>query len=647
MRALYRLLPLRDWVYLLALLVPVICLDLILKVVRIVGQTEASGPLSIMGLMRSDLLFDLGYALFWIGIFIAFRKGIPRKIALVLVHLISLMLVLLTTSAYVYFFKTGSILDYSVLSYAANNIDQLTGLIGSHANPTLLAKFLPIVLYVVAGPWAISRLVDRRRGALSDHSTAVGAASRRSRPSLLYPASAFLLAFSFIGFSISVSGNHAEGKSFARETVVNLAMSRIDTGKVDSSVPVKNVYPLPTPTDTHLVRTPKTDRKNVVFIHLESTRARSVTPYNHYMRTTPYLNKLAKKSIFASDAYTIVPHTSKAITAVNCGIYPHLTSEITEAKPGGVPANCLPSLLGQQGYNTVTFQSATADFEDRAGLIKNFGYDEFYPLESLPQKGFEKVNYFGREDNIMLKPSEQWIEEHSGRPFMMTYLGVTGHDNYERIDRYGFKHYTDDDKLNRYLNDINYLDHYVKNIMDMYKRLGLYNKTVFVIYGDHGEGFGEHGLYQHDNTIYTEGIKIPLMVLDPGGKYKNGKTVETPTDELDVLPTVLDLLGYKVAGGSGYQGRSMLAHRDMHRTLHFGCWDEYTCLASVKNNKEYIYFFGNKPEEVYDLKRDPHEKNDIANEMSKGWLDERHAKLLKWYSRVNATYELHNSRPRP
>ena len=50
-----------------------------------------------------------------------------------------------------------------------------------------------------------------------------------------------------------------------------------------------------------------------------------------------------------------------------------------------------------------------------------------------------------------------------------------------------------------------YLDFFVRNVIDQYKELGLYDDTIFVIYGDHGEGFGEHDLYQHDNTIYQEG----------------------------------------------------------------------------------------------------------------------------------------------
>ena len=318
--------------------------------------------------------------------------------------------------------------------------------------------------------------------------------------------------------------------------------------------------------------------------------------------------------------------------------------DITEAEPGGVPARCLPELLEEQGYNTVWFSSATEHFEDRRDLVKNFGYDEFYPVETMNKEGFQKSNYFGYEDDIMLEPSREWLEEHRGEPFLATYLGVTGHHDYRPVTRYGLKHFAEKDGLNRYENEIRYLDFFVRNIIEQYKQLGLYDNTIFVIYGDHGEGFGEHDLYQHDNTIYEEGLRIPLIVHEPG-RFQNGERDETLTDEMDILPTVLGLLGYKVEGGQ-YPGRSLLAPSDKDRTLFFSCFYDYKCLASLKGTDKYIYFFGNKPEEFYDLSSDPLEKNNIADEQGSKEMKARRSEVLDWYSRVNAMYEGREERGR-
>jgi lipoteichoic acid synthase len=383
--------------------------------------------------------------------------------------------------------------------------------------------------------------------------------------------------------------------------------------------------------------TTATEKKNVVLIHLESARSRSMTPYNENLDTTPYLDTLAKKSLLAERAYTIVPHTSKAVTSINCGIDPHLVREITETEPGGVPARCLPELLKKQGYDSVWFSSATEHFEDRRDLVENFGYEDFRPVESMETGGFQKSNYFGYEDNIMLQPSKSWLQQHKGEPFLATYLGVTGHHDYRPIDRYGLKDYSNLPGLDHYQNEMRYLDFFVRNLIDQYKELGLYRDTIFVIYGDHGEGFGEHDHFQHDNTIYQEGLKVPFIIHAPGG-FENGKRVETLSNQLDVLPTLFDMLGYKVTGGH-YPGRSLVGPEQEDRTLYFSCFDEYRCLASIQGKEKYIYFFGNQPEEVYDLASDPLERNNIADELSRKELKDKRLQVLAWYSKVNATYE--------
>jgi lipoteichoic acid synthase len=255
----------------------------------------------------------------------------------------------------------------------------------------------------------------------------------------------------------------------------------------------------------------------------------------------------------------------------------------------------------------------------------------------MDKEGFQKSNYFGYEDDIMLEPSREWLEKHKDGPFLATYLGVTGHHDYRQVDRYGLKDFAEDDVLNRYQNEVRYLDFFVKNIIEQYKEMGLYDNTIFVIYGDHGEGFGEHDLYQHDNTIYEEGIRVPLIIHDPEN-FHSGERVETLTNELDFLPTVAGLLGYEIEGDE-YPGRSLLAPPEESRTLFFSCFDDYRCLASLRGDQKYTYFFGNQPEEVYDLSSDPSESNDLAGELGDKELEDRRKEVLTWYSRVNAMYE--------
>jgi hypothetical protein len=80
----------------------------------------------------------------------------------------------------------------------------------------------------------------------------------------------------------------------------------------------------------------------------------------------------------------------------------------------------------EQRYSTAFFQSSTENFEN---LVENFGYAEYYPLEALDEdyiEGFERSNYFGYEDDIMLRPSKEWLRKQRAHPFMVTYFTIFG-----------------------------------------------------------------------------------------------------------------------------------------------------------------------------------------------------------------------------
>ena len=508
----------RDWIYLLALLVPLTVYNLVLKGIRIHVEEEHAGLGTVFELIRSDLLFNLGYALLWIGLFALARRGLLRRLVLVLFHASAVLVGAITTCAHFYFEETGSTLDLNIIVYSLTTLGEINDVIASVASPAVWALAVAVLCYAVLGPWLITCLIYRWRNRRATMRAPTTRASRLGATVVCLAGVA--LAF----FSVPVESGGAS-VSFSRDAVVNVLTSRAEYARLKEAAADADVSPREPPGDTWLKPTAQTEKRNVVLIHLESVRARSVTPYNEDLQTTPYLNELAKKSLVAERAYAVVPHTSKAIVSVNCGIEPHLVRKITEAD--GIPARCLADLLGEQGYDSVWFSSATEDFEDRPDLVKNFGYDEFYPVESMDKEGFQKSNYFGYEDDIMLGPSREWLEEHRDKPFLATYLGVTGHHDYRPIDRYGSKDFAEGGALNRYQNEVRYLDFFVKNVIEQYKQMGLYDNTIFVIYGDHGEGFGEHGRLLHGDTIYEEGLRIPLLIHAPGW-FEGGERNSSP-----------------------------------------------------------------------------------------------------------------------
>ena len=654
------LLSSRDWVYSLSLLAPFVAYNLILKFLDVTSRPDHTGPGETLKLMLSDIFFNLGYAALLLGLFAVARRGSARRVVVVLFHVATLLVAVVTTLAHRYFQQTGATLDYGALVELVPNLGE-AGLVLSLGTAPLSVWliYLTALLYAAFGPWLLTRAVGWRRAW-----PGTGADGRFFAGSL----GLFLLALGFGSLSLLVgfSSTFADAP-LGRDRFANVVLTAVEREEkataeaenpdADSSAtnqlatdaeettvgeedPDASPVSMRAAAGTVLASSPRTERRNVVLVHLESARARSVTPYNESLRTMPFLDQVAKSSLLAERAYTVVPRSSKGSTAVNCGVEPpHYPGP--EFEPGRIPSPCLGSLLKEQGYKTVYFQSVsdTANSNWDGVLARNFGYEEFYPPETMNTKGFKITNSFGYEEGIMLGPSEAWLTNNGyDGPFMAQYFTGTGHYGYECVpNRYGYERFSDDEELDRYHNCLRMLDHFLENLFDQYRRLGLYEETIFVFYGDHGEGFREHhDRYMHGDTIYEEGIRIPLIIHDPN-RFQSGERVEGLSSQIDILPTVLEMLGFEVENGE-FPGYSLLHPLPEDRTIRVNCIADHKCMASIKGYEKYVYNYGKMPDEFFDLSEDPLEQNNLADERSKEEMDQRREDLLAWRQRDDAEY---------
>ncbi len=646
------LLSRREWVYLFSLLAPFVVYDLALKAYGVAFLPGGDNGLSrVFGLMRSDMFFDLGYVLLWIGLFALAKGRITRRVVVSLFHAVTVLVLVVSTCAHQYFRQNGTTLDYATIAEWLPKIDEIAPILTQGVPPSAWALLFAALLYAVFGPAVVTRAFERWRG---QPGRRYQAATYRISSSF-GPLGLLVLALLFSSLSMLVGSDPASANaSFARAPFANVVLTGVEeatteevapdtevaesvSGAADASLVDAKQTEETNPQDTEPAEAPRAKKsRNVVLVHLESTRARSTTPYNKELATTPFLDKLSESSLLAERAYVVVPRSSKATVTVNCGIEPPLFYG-PEFEPGGIPSQCLADLLGEEGYNTVFFQSSSEIMDQYGAVAQNLGYQEYYPSEVMDQTGFVMTNYVSYEDDIMLGPSEAWLKENGDEPFLVQYLTGTGHDEYLCVpNRYGAQDFVEDDLVNRYLNCLSMLDHFLKNLIDQYKELGLYEDTVFVIYGDHGEGFGEHGRFLHGDTIYEEGLRVPLLI-HASGWFEGGERAKGLSNQTDVVPTVLEMLGYRVENGQ-YPGYSLLHPLPEDRTLRFSCITERKCLASIKGTEKYIHHYSDQPDEIFDLSEDPLEERNLAGEYSREEIDQRRENLIAWRSGVNAGY---------
>src|ERR671921_261300 len=647
------LLTRQDWVYLLGLLVPFVVYNLALKATSLLS---VSGPALILNLILSDIFFNLGYALFWIGILAAARRGLMRRAVVLLFHTATILVMLVSTCAYLYFQETGATLEYGTIAEWTTRFDEIEPVLQRAPLRVWLLLAIPL-LYATLGLLLLTRAVGRWRERSSTSSPV-----QTPRISFLVSLGLLLLAVGFgsqsvltattalardpfvnvvkMGVAEATAGTEAEEATTEDRATTETEGEEAATGEDNSAAVPAAGHPA---AHARLAQTSQTEKRNVVLVHLESTRARSVTPYSENLNTTPFLNELAKSGLLVERAYVgSIPRSLMSNISVNCGIQPPPRQDLYE--PGSMPVPCLAGLLRDQGYSSALFSSNADDYGDSAPT--NWGYgkvsappDPAVPAQywdtNMDTEKFVNTSHYGYEEDIMLHPSEEWLKDREGEPFVAEYLTNTGHDEYRCLNtRYGSENFSEDDLLNHYLNCLRLQDIFLQKLFQQYQDLGLYDKTIFVLFGDHGEGFGEHGRFMHGDTIWEEGLKVPLIIHAPGW-FEDGERVEGLSNYTDVLPTVLEMLGYEVKDGQ-YPGYSLLHELPENRTSMFSCISHRECMASINGDEKYIYHYGNQPEEVYDLSNDPLEEHNLVAERSKEEIDERREDLLAWSTGVNA-----------
>ena len=256
------LLSREEWVYVLSLLVPLVAYNVVLKVVRVATQFEVPGPLGFLDQVRSDLLFNLGYAAFWICLFAVVRGGIGRRVLLVLFHLSAVATIATTTSVHVFFEKTGSMLGFTFVLNSLSSLGDIWKVITSETTIMHWIVVPVALVYGTVGPAIITRLVTH-----GWHLPTGGATRATTNPLVACAAALALLSLSLLP---SATG---AGNAFSRDAIANMVVGELATPEIDTKLAAGSL-----PTDTRFVETPQTSRRNVVIVFLESTRARSTTP---------------------------------------------------------------------------------------------------------------------------------------------------------------------------------------------------------------------------------------------------------------------------------------------------------------------------------------------------------------------------------
>jgi len=373
--------------------------------------------------------------------------------------------------------------------------------------------------------------------------------------------------------------------------------------------------------------------RNVILVSIDTCRADHLSCYGFEKKTTPNIDALAKEAILFENAITPIPLTLPAHSSMLTGTYPpyhkvhdNINYRLDESNV------TVAEILQDAGYSTAAIISAFVlypQFGTGQGF-ENYNYTFAEPIVAGPNGVNRDTERRGDEASEF---ACRFLEEHKDEPFFLFLHYYDPHYDYIPPEPFASQ-YSDD----LYSGEIAYTDHCLGQVIDKLKALDLYDSTLLIIVGDHGEALGEHGETEHGYYIYQGALRVPFIIRPPG--LRKAARIDQVVSLVDVMPTILSYLKIDVPGY--VQGRDLSVYektkteRGSERAVYAESltatkYDANPLLGLIDGRFKYIKT--TRPE-LYDLVLDGCEMNNLAHKESKrarlmdGQLCELAAKIV-------------------
>lgn len=383
---------------------------------------------------------------------------------------------------------------------------------------------------------------------------------------------------------------------------------------------------------------------NLVFVSFDALQAARVGPH-----LTPALHRFSEGAFRFTEARSVASWTVPASMSWFTGVYPsehrmtnkfavytakdRRVARLNEVSPG---LATLAGVLRLNGY-------ATAGFTGNAGVGPVFGFDQGFDTYTAPRETFA-----GFDESA--PRALAWLKANKHRKFFLFLHGYDVHGQHapgggldyrfapkgydrrftgspqeqellreEGLDRGRVTLRPEDVAFWRGVYDekVQRADAKFGAFLDEFQKLGIAERTLFVIVSDHGTELHEHGRFDHGFTLYDELIRVPLVFKLPRA---DGRTVTDRVSTIDLSPTLLDLLAVRPPEvlARRLRGESLVpvlkgapAARSAFAETDYRAFTYKRCVVSPDGRK-LIYTLESRTRELYDLTADPGETRDLS-----------------------------------
>lgn len=396
---------------------------------------------------------------------------------------------------------------------------------------------------------------------------------------------------------------------------------------------------------------------NILLLILDTVRAEDMSLYGYGRPTTPVLDALATRSVVFDRAMAPTSWTLPSHGTVFTGRWPtELNVDFEVPLDDSWPT--LAEFFTKQGYVSAGFVANYYYATEYFGLDRGFVHYEDQPVSWpmlvhntwLTRTLANTIRTgLGQYQEAIRKPATQvnhdflaWRSTAPERPYFafLNYIDAhapyrppqpfrsafgDGEGRYWLTGESDYPEGTAEDMQAAYDGGIAYIDHEIGKLLAELERRGELDNTVVIVTSDHGEEFGEHGLFGHDQYLYLASIHVPLLLRLPSDA-SGGTRVSHPVTLRDLPGTIVDLAG--LGESRLFPGTSL---RDMwdqpHATSPAGASPVFAHVdplrpdgpnplrSVVLGDKHYIAWEDGR-EELYDIAADPGEQHDLSDSLA-------------------------------
>ncbi len=371
----------------------------------------------------------------------------------------------------------------------------------------------------------------------------------------------------------------------------------------------------------------KTNEKpHIIFLFMESFRAKDVGVLGGKYKATPCFDKLSKEGVLFSRFYANSIKTSRVVTSSLFGI-PSDISSFERSSELDMPFMSLADILSKEGYHNAYLHNGLLEFENQSSFFSRYGYKTLVGKEAILKKYPEAdLTSWGVHDEYLMRYSADFLEsqDQKGEPAFMTMFTISNHHPWIS-PQISSSYYEEEISLQdvnptykKFLKTTHYSDQQLGYFIELLREKKLSEKTLIFVMGDHGHPMGEHDdNFCQQRYLYEENIHIPLLVI-ADGRIQNPCKIDALGSQLDLIPTVMDIL--QIKGFNHARGTSLLRKAD--RQVFFHNPYVYQWYGTCQGAHKFIYTKASKELELYNVIQDPHEKENLV---------EKHPKLAEKY----------------